>query len=333
MEEKELTIHQIQAKLETPIFEIHTDDNKYHTREFMLKKNINQCFISMKENSQARGLDYKLDHWERYVVERNQANLVKYLYKLYYLLNKHSIINYFENRNSDVFHPMMEEDDMIFIVNSYYTTIVYDILWASNIAVSDVINLSQNKVDNNNLIRKFPDMIKYIKTDIIPYLESIPLYKSKAETLKEATEAFAVKLYKATSSLILIELDGLVRLLGGFLIEKQNIDKKLLKPKYHSMDSYLRNVPWLLDYEIETSKLKFLTGDFVFHKDYKIDKIEKISLETRLGFLKRRFKGDRNSILHGDIVFGETWDLYVNFSALFEVYQTIKFYENHYYSQ
>jgi hypothetical protein len=331
MEEKELTMHQILEILETQIFDIISEDVEYHTREFLLKNNINKCFKSISENSQAYGLDYELDHWEKHIVKRNQANFIKYINKLYSLLNRESIISYVENRDPNAFfHPMMEEDDTIFILNSYYTTIVYDILWASNIAVSDVVHLSQNKVVSDNLIRKFPEMIKHIKKDIIPFFESIPLYKNKAETLKEASKTFAAKHYKATSSLLLIELEGLVRLLGGFLIEKQNIDKSLLKPKYHSLDSFLRQVPWSLDYEIDQSKLMFLTGDFIFRKDRAINETSKISLETRLGFLKRRFKGDRNSILHGDIVFGETWDLYVNFSALFEVHDTIKYYENMY---
>ncbi len=331
MEEIELTIHQILEILEVEIFDLAVDDEKYYMRELLLKNSINKCFKCIKENSKAYSLGYELDHWEKYVVERNQKNFAKYISKLYSLLNRNSIISYFEYQNAKLYsNPMIEEDHMIFLINSYYTTIKYDILWAGNISVSDVIKLSQNEVDNANLIRKFPEMIKFIKDKIIPFFDSISTYKYKAETLKEAVNTFEGGHYKATSSLILIELEGLVKLLGAFLIEKQNIDKTLLKKKYHSLDSYLKQIPWLEDFEIDADQLMFLTGNFVFHKKYEIDKTSKISLDTRLNFLRRRFKENRNSVLHGDAIFGETWDLYVNFSALFEVYETVKYYENLY---
>ena len=32
------------------------------------------------------------------------------------------------------------------------------------------------------------------------------------------------------------------------------------------MDSYLKQIPWLEDFEIDTDRLMFLTGNFVFHK-------------------------------------------------------------------
>lgn len=323
-----VTIQQIIHVLKNQIFDVHEDDTKYVTREFVLKNNLNKCFSAITENIQTPGIDYNLDHWEKHVLKRNENNFVRYIHKLYALLNRESILKYFENLDPNAFyHPMMEEDDMIFVLNSYYTTIVYDILWAGNIAVSDVINLSQNKVDNSNLVRKFPEMVKHVKQIIIPFLESIPIYQSKANSLKEATKTYAAKHYRATSSLLLIEIEGLVRILGNFMIEKQEIDKSLLKPKYHSLNSFLKDIPWKTDYVIEGNRLMFLTGDFMFREDYEPVKVVSISLKTRLDFLKRRFKESRNSILHGDVEFGETWDLYVNLSALFEVYETIKYYE------
>ncbi len=69
----------------------------------------------------------------------------------------------------------------------------------------------------------------------------------------------------------------------------------------------------------------FITGNYIFDRNYNIEDKKIINLKTRLNFLKRQYKEGHNSILHGeDISFGEIWDLYVNFATLEEVFNTIK---------
>jgi hypothetical protein len=328
---KEITMHQIILAMETQLFNPMTDPEPYWQREELIKRNISRCLKCIRENIDASDLPYELDHWEKYAVERNLKNFETYLSKLHSLLDKSAIeifVKQQDQKNS--WHLKMEEDEMVFMVNSFYLTIKYDILWAGNISVSDVLKLSKDEVDYDNLIRKFPEMINIFKSTVIPFFESINVYKNRAETLKEAIKTFEQGHYRATSSLILIELEGLVRQLGGFLIEKQNIERTKLKKKYHSLDSFLKDIPWLDDFEIDEDHLMFLSGDFVFKVNREFDRTTKISLKTRLNFLRRRFKESRNSILHGDAVFGETWDLYVNFSALLEVHSVIRYYENLY---
>ncbi|WP_343614109.1 hypothetical protein [Flavobacterium sp.] len=331
MNGKQITVFQIIQAMETQLFNPLIDPEPYWQREELLKRNIGRCLESIRENIDAYNLTYELDHWEKYAVERNLKNFEAYLSKLHSLLNKNSIEIFVQHQDAKrAWHSKMEEDEMVFMLNSFYTTIKYDILWAGNISVSDVLKLSRDEVDFDNLIRKFPEMINTFRETVIPFFESITSYVNRAETLKEAINTFEHGHYKAASSLVLIELEGLVRQLGAFLIEKQNIDKTKLKKKYHSLDSFLKDIPWLEDFVIDEDHLMFLSGDFVFKENREFERTTKISLKTRLNFLRRRFKENRNSILHGDAVFGETWDLYVNFSAMLEVYSTIKYYENLY---
>ena len=58
---------------------------------------------------------------------------------------------------------------------------------------------------------------------------------------------------------------------------------------------------------------------------------EKINLKTRLDFLRRRFKDDRDLILHGvEHNYSTKWNLFLNFSALSHVYEVICYYDNLY---
>jgi hypothetical protein len=57
----------------------------------------------------------------------------------------------------------------------------------------------------------------------------------------------------------------------------------------------------------------------------------KISFKDRLDFLRRRFKEDRDLILHGlEKDYGKEWNLFVNFSALNQVYETCEYYRKLY---
>ena len=95
---------------------------------------------------------------------------------------------------------------------------------------------------------------------------------------------------------------------------------------------FLRKIPWEKDFRIEKNRLMFITGDYDFQDDRKSLKGTEyvlIDLKTRLDFLRRTFKKERDSSMHGDIKsIGETWDLYRNYSALNEVYLTIKYYND-----
>ena len=95
----------------------------------------------------------------------------------------------------------------------------------------------------------------------------------------------------------------------------------------------MREIPWKKDIEIDSNKLLFINSEYKFREDktYDINPSVNVDLKNRLDFLRRRFKEDRNLILHGlDTEYGNPWNLYMNFSALTEVFMTIKSFENKY---
>ena len=129
--------------------------------------------------------------------------------------------------------------------------------------------------------------------------------------------------------LILVGLEGLVRKLGRSLIHRQGLDESFLKKEYYSLDLFLRNIPWESDIKINKSRLMFITGDYVFNdeRNGSSDEYVYTDLKTRLDFLRRTFKKERDTTLHGHLTnIGEVWDLYRNYSALYEVYLVIKNY-------
>lgn len=319
---------QILQRLVNPIFE--KNDGLYFMREQILKTKAERTIFAIRENIEQPGIQ-TLNTWQKKVVTRNLEGLSKYLDKLHEELDKEKIINYVDNFKESHIDLRHERDEMILFINSFHATIIYDIVWAGNISVSDVINITQGKVDNKNLEAKFKNMAKYLNKTIIPYLKSSNLYKTKVDRLEEAITAYNKKLYKSASMMFISVTEGLVKSLGNYLIEKQQIDISKIKKTIHSLDSFLENIPWKSDYSMDIGKYMFITGNYIFDGDYNIEDTKMIDLKTRLNFLKRQYKEGRNSILHGDDVsFGMIWDLYVNFAALEEVFETIKYYDDLY---
>jgi hypothetical protein len=55
------------------------------------------------------------------------------------------------------------------------------------------------------------------------------------------------------------------------------------------------------------------------------------SIKVKLQFLVRRFKEDRNSIIHGNYTdFDKGWKCYIYLAAIKKILETIKLYEEHY---
>jgi hypothetical protein len=79
-----------------------------------------------------------------------------------------------------------------------------------------------------------------------------------------------------------------------------------------------------------TGQDKTLKEEFEDSLKNPLDKV-KVNLKTRLDFLRRRFKDDRDLILHGlQDDYGRGWNLFLNFSALSHVYAVLKYYDDLY---
>lgn len=325
-----LTIGEIHCKLDKQLFDKdHTDtlNQKCLQRESAIKDKIIRAFNCLSENAYKPNFEGELNHWQKSKVERNIENLMKYIEKVYLLLDKDEIIDFCEKHDS-IFPVTYVTDEFILLVNSFYTSVLLDIVWASDLSISDLINLTKGVIDHRNLAKKLPDKIKQIKKEIIPFFETQEAYSDYIISIKESIESYNHKIFRGASLLILVAIEGLVRKLGKELIIRQNLDKSYLTKKYNSLDSFLRSIPWANDIKIEQSEIMFLTGDYVFKENRENESFDTINLKTRLDFLRRTFKQERDITLHGDMSgLGETWDLYRNYSALFEVYLTIKYYQ------
>jgi len=325
-----LTIGDIQRKLEIQLFDLNKTDSlnlKCIEREASLKNKINRTFRFLLENIDRPGFEGELNHWQKAKTERNIQNLMIYIEKLCSLLDKEKIKLFCENHDS-IIPVQYETDEFVLLVNSFYTSVLLDIVWASDISISDLLNITKGKIDHKNLERKLPDKIRQIKKEIIPFLKKQKRYDDYVISIKQSIESYKHKIYKGASLLVLVAIEGLVRRLGEELIVKQNLDNSYLNREFNSLDLFLRKIPWKNDIEIEQSELMFLTGDYIFKEERNDESVQLINLKTRLDFLRRTFKKERDIVLHGNMVgLGEIWDLYRNYSALYEVYLTIKYYD------
>ncbi|WP_297101624.1 hypothetical protein [uncultured Draconibacterium sp.] len=325
-----LTIGDIQRKIEIQLFDLNKTDSlnlKCIEREASLKNKINRTFRCLLDNIDRPGFEGELNHWQKAKTERNIQNLMVYIEKLCSLLDEEKIKLFCENHDS-IIPVQYETDEFILLVNSFYTSVLLDIVWASDISISDLLNITKGKIDHKNLERKLPDKIRQIKKEIIPFLKKQKRYEDYVISIKQSIDSYKHKIYKGASLLVLVAIEGLVRRLGEELIVKQNLDNSYLDSEFNSLDLFLRKIPWKNDIEIEQSELMFLTGDYIFKQERNGESIQLINLKTRLDFLRRTFKKERDIVLHGNMVgLGEIWDLYRNYSALYEVYLTIKYYD------
>lgn len=331
-----VTIGEIEKRLKVVLFACDSNDNfiiKCSQREATLKRNIIRSFEFIDVHIKRPNFQGELNHWQEDKVERNIKNLIEYIESLYSKLSKDKIEDFC--KNDDGFLSLsIDRNEIIFIKNSFFGSVITDILWASDISVDDAIKISKGTFNYNDLEKKLPSKLKTIEKEVLPFIKGSKNYENYYSTLKEAVTSFNKKLFKGSNLLIMISIEGLVRSLGNYLINKQQLDKSILNREYNSLDIYLRSIPWKDDFEIDETTLSLITGDFQFLPD-KIEKkttdIKIINLKTRLDFLRRRFKQDRDLILHGlEKDYGKPWHLYVNFSALYEVYLTIKYYEDKY---
>jgi len=271
--------------------------------------------------------------YQRKRVEHNIKKLSEYIDYLYSQLDEKKILNYYENQNG-LFKTDLDIDISYLIHYSFYGSILIDILWADDITVSEAMELSAGKLEFEKLGKKLPGKVADIKKRILPFFKKNKIGKRHYLTLKEAIDCYDNKFHKGSNLLLLTSVEGIVRDLGEFLIEKQGLQVDIENKAFNSLDSFLRKIEWKNDYVIDKTELSLLTGEYeLLINQNNRDPFEKknINLKTRLDFLRRRFKEDRDLILHGvESEYGKDWHLFVNFSALTQVFETVKYYEKKY---
>jgi hypothetical protein len=344
---EELTIVQIIESLEKNIFSTNIDsefDLKCLEREHGIKEAINMCMEQMMELAKTPGLE-KLTARQKIKSKNCIENLSKYVKELINELDEEKIkshINEIENNKNQFIirlHKPFELDMTFLWSNSFYTAITTEILWAPRVTVTQAMDISRGKLDLDDLGRHLPEIIKELKTNVIPYLKSSKIYNEFSESLKEALDCYSKKYFRGCNLIIMTSIEGMVRKLSNFLAPHHELGDDFSDDKYKSLSSLLREVKWKKDFKIDSTTLSLLVGENKTINERRFDiknglrDFEIIDLNTRLDFLKGRFKDDRDMILHGSYIdYNKKWNLFLNFSALIETKKVCEYYDKKYVS-
>ncbi len=325
----DVTIGEIDQKLQKEIFDSEKEPN-YKEREDILKRYINICFnTSLKLVELPLKEETSLSFYKQDRIKKSLRRLSDYIGYLTKELEKEKIIDFCSKKK--FFISNYDIDLTVIISNSYYGAIKYDIYWIKSLKYLDALALSTNKFDIEKLSEYLPESIESFENEILPYFKNDEIFCDFYPVLKELKSTYKIESYRATNLLILTVVEGLVRKLGVYLKEKQNLDFDPDDKKFNSLDSFLRKIEWKKDFEISLNSYKLLNNDFDYKKDNSLTDKIKISLKERLDFLRRRFKEDRDIILHGlQNDYGKKWNVFINISALEHVYDTIIYYRNLY---
>lgn len=324
------TVGEIDNKLNTTIF---SEKSMYQEREEILKKYINitvQSCIQLARMPQEKGI---ISYYKDFRVKRSMKKLCDYMNYLATELDENRIKDFFAKQKQK--HPLFIDHNydinLSFIFsNSYFGNIEHDLYWISEITVQEALLLSTGKFKIEKLSSKLPNSFQKFKTVVLPFFKQDLHFKKFYPILLEIENCYKNKAFKACNLLILTAIEGLVRDLGLFLIDKQQLEVKNFY-SFNSLDSFLRKINWKKDYIISKTRYSLLVGDMDFVTERDSLRDINISLMQRLDFLRRRFKEDRDMILHGlESDYGKEWHLFVNFSALYNVYETCLYYKKLY---
>jgi len=336
-----LTIGEIIEKLETQIFYFDnpTDvQNDYLERENGIKGTIDSCMMQMKDFAITPGLD-KLTKRQKIKTEKCIENLSRYVKQLIEELDEDKIKIHCNNLKTNKENPFsfnlnrpFDPDIMFMLSNSFHIAIRTEILWSRRVTVLQAIGISKGELDLDDLGKHLPDLLEQIKAQIIPSLKHYEFYQPFADSIKEAIKCYDRKLFRGCNLILMTTVEGMVRKLANFLSIPHELGENFSEDQFMSLNRLLRDVTWKKDIVIDETRLSLMLGKDKTLKEYRsefgMDRENiLIDLNTRLDFLKGRFKDDRDLILHGSYQeYNKKWNLYLNFSAFEETYEVCEYY-------
>ena len=341
---KELTIGKVIESLNKELFiptESTTDfENNCIEREKGLKNAINICTNQIVELAEAPGLD-SLTKRQQYKSEICFENLSRYAEELITELDKEKIEAYChelesrKEKSSGIFNTPFDLDLIFLITNSFHTAITTNILWAPDVTVAQAIDISKGQLNLNDLGKHLPAVLKRINRQLLPYLKKSDLLSEFYPSISEAVNCYKKNYYRGCNLITITSIEGMVRRLATFLAKPHELSSDFTEEKYSSLNKLLRDVNWKEDIEIDSTSLSLILGESKTRKERRQHNLNndiiKVNLNIRLDFLKGRFKDDRDLILHGSQQdYNQDWNLYLNFSALYETYKVCSFYEKKY---
>lgn len=326
-----ITLGDLLEKPKVELF-LHSPNTEFYNscriRENEIKKTFTHALRTFNIHVKKIGVDgSKLPKWKKEWVKLCMTNLGDYMEELLGELNKEKIEHYCkrEEKLGGKYIPFMP-DIVLLMINSYHGAVETDLHWVTDLTLSDSIDISIGNFDFNKLENYLPKRISELKI-LLQDLKSNDCVTPHLDSIHEALACFKSKHIKASNLLLITTNEGLVRSLGIHLTEKQGLTVNPLdKRKYASLESFLKNIPWKKDLKISGIQYGLITGNYSMSKKQTHNSIF-VSLNERLGFLCRRFKENRNTILHGEETnYANSLNSFLNFSALKETLSTIKDY-------
>lgn len=344
MKSKELTIGKVLESLKKELFTPKENLSEFEAncleRERGLKNAINVCMNQIVELAEAPGLD-SLTKRQQSKSEICLENLSKYADELITELNKEKIEAYCNELKSTkgksigIFNRPFDLDLIFLITNSFYTAISTNILWAPDVTVAQAIDISKGKLDLNDLGKHLPKVIQRINKQLLPYLKKSDILSEFYPSIIESLSCYKKKYYRGCNLITITSIEGIVRRLATYLAKHHELSEDFTEEKYSSLNRLLREVNWKKDIEVDSTTLSLILGEGRTRKErqeqHSLNEFITVDLNTRLDFLKGRFKDDRDLILHGsEQDYNKHWNLFLNFSALYETYKVCDYYEKKY---
>lgn len=274
----------------------------------------------------------KLSYWKTEKIDLCIKNLANYTSELVRELDKEKIENYCKNLTPfNFFRTAFDPDIILLILNSYYGSIVSDIYWISEITITEAMYVSSGKLDISELGKRTPAKIAQIQTFLKQNAAALGDYESHLKTVEEAFSCYKNNYHRAFNLLLLTSIEGLTRSLGAYVVKKQKLHVDPYSETFNSLDNFLRKIPWKADLKVMKVRLTMLTSRYekINYNDPHVKLINQnalidITLKTRLDFLRRRFKENRDLILHGqETEYDKPHHGFINSAALQEVLETI----------
>jgi hypothetical protein len=340
------TIGELLTALETNIFDINSSDgfiSNCRKRENEIKRAIEICGIMMQHHIEKPGLTGKIAFWKREKIKDNILNIMIYTSELYHKLNRDAIEKHVKSQVNSFF-PIIanEEPDLVFLMlHSYYGSILIDLNWIIDMPFQVALGLASGHMEVEEIGKLLPGRIEDLKHLLNTGQELKERYESSFYSIYELINCYEKKYNRAFNVLAVVTIESLVRQFGEYLIEKQELVVDLESDQYNSIDSFLRKIPWKDGIEYTKTAAKLWTSNSFKLKEKEEKEANPTVVEVastdmwgrgvlltyyeRLGFLRRRFKENRDVILHGqEKLFDTDWQCYVNASALLEVLKTMK---------
>ena len=308
-------------------------EKKCRLREEGIKEYLDVIGEIIKQHISKPGYSRnKLSHWKQEKIKSCIKNLADYIDELVKELNKVKIETYCRQLTPlNFLRSPFDPDITLLILNSYFGSIVTDIYWIKTITIQEAMQISGGNLDISELGKRTPLAIAHVQTFLKNNKKLLNEYENHIKTIEEAFNCYKNKYYKAFNLLLLTSIEGLTRNLGAYLVRKQGLEVDPYSETFNSLDSFLRKIPWKADLKSSRMSLAMMTCHYerINYNDpfaKRPDPFEEINitLKNRLDFLRRRFKENRDLILHGqETEYDKPYHGFINASALYEVLETI----------